>query len=65
MRWLLFLVLAALSTLAFPLALKTLIDQGLVSADGAPAARFSGIFKLGRPWGSADDTDPLGIRTPA
>jgi len=39
--------------------------QGLVSADGAPAARFSGIFKLGRPWGSADDTDPLGIRTPA
>ena len=29
----LFLVLAALSTLAFPLALKTLIDQGLVAAD--------------------------------
>jgi ATP-binding cassette subfamily B protein len=28
-----FLVLAALSTLAFPLALKGLIDQGLVSAD--------------------------------
>ena len=29
----LFLVLAALATLAFPLALKTLIDQGLVAAD--------------------------------
>jgi ATP-binding cassette subfamily B protein len=33
----LFLVLAALSTLAFPLALKTLIDQGLVAAE--PGAR--------------------------
>jgi ATP-binding cassette subfamily B protein len=30
---LLFLVLAALSTLAFPLALKSLIDQGLISSD--------------------------------
>ncbi len=30
---LLFLVLAALSTLAFPLALKSLIDHGLVSSD--------------------------------
>ena len=30
---LLFLVLAAMSTLAFPLALKSLIDQGLVSSD--------------------------------
>ena len=29
----LFLVMAALSTLAFPLALKVLIDQGLVAAD--------------------------------
>ena len=29
----LFLVLAALSTLAFPVALKTLIDQGLVATD--------------------------------
>jgi ATP-binding cassette, subfamily B, bacterial len=28
-----FLVLAALSTLAFPVALKVLIDQGLVAAD--------------------------------
>ena len=33
----LFLVLAALSTLAFPLALKTLIDQGLVATE--PGAR--------------------------
>ena len=33
----LFLVLAAASTLAFPLALKTLIDQGLIAAD--PGAR--------------------------
>ena len=33
----LFLVLAALSTLAFPLALKTLIDQGLIAAE--PGAR--------------------------
>jgi ATP-binding cassette subfamily B protein len=32
-----FLVLAALSTLAFPVALKTLIDQGLVAAE--PGAR--------------------------
>jgi ATP-binding cassette subfamily B protein len=32
-----FLVLAAMSTLAFPLALKTLIDQGLVAAE--PGAR--------------------------
>src|SRR4051812_47394106 len=30
---LLFLVMAALATLAFPVALKTLIDQGLVAAD--------------------------------
>ena len=33
----LFLVMAALSTLAFPLALKTLIDQGLIAAE--PGAR--------------------------
>ena len=31
------LVMAALSTLAFPLALKTLIDQGLIAAE--PGAR--------------------------
>jgi ATP-binding cassette subfamily B protein len=37
----LFLVLAAVSTLAFPLALKTLIDQGLVAAD--PGERVMGL----------------------
>jgi len=36
--------------------------QGLVHADGAPALRFSGIFKLGQPWGDANDTDPLRLR---
>ena len=42
---LLFLVLAALSTLAFPLALKSLIDQGLVSADpGARVLALRGHF---------------------
>lgn len=39
--------------------------QGLVSADGAPALRFSGIFKLGPAWGEAGDDDPLRIRVPA
>jgi len=38
---LLFLVLAALTTLAFPLALKTLIDNGFVSAD--PGARVMAL----------------------
>ena len=49
---LLFLVLAALSTLAFPLALKALIDHGLVSSD--PGERvmalrpyFLGLFGVG------------------
>ena len=42
---LLFLVLAALTTLAFPLALKSLIDQGLVSADpGARVLALRGHF---------------------
>jgi ATP-binding cassette subfamily B protein len=36
-----FLVMAAISTLAFPLALKTLIDQGLVAAD--PGERVMGL----------------------
>ena len=39
--------------------------QGLVHADGAPALRFSGIFKLGQPWGLASDIDPLRIRSDA
>jgi len=38
---LVFLVMAAASTLAFPLALKTLIDQGLVAAD--PGARIMAL----------------------
>jgi ATP-binding cassette subfamily B protein len=37
----LFLVLAALSTLAFPVALKSLVDQGLVAAD--PGARVMAL----------------------
>jgi ATP-binding cassette subfamily B protein len=41
----LFLVLAALATLAFPLALRTLIDQGLVSTDkSAQAMALQGHF---------------------
>ena len=35
--------------------------QGLVSADGAPALRFSGIFKLGIPYGDPANRDPLGL----
>ena len=48
----LFLVLAAVSTLVFPVALKSLIDQGLVSSD--PGARvmalrehFFALFAVG------------------
>ena len=37
----LFLVMAALSTLAFPVALKLLIDQGVVAAD--PADRLMAL----------------------
>ena len=36
-----FLVLAAVSTLVFPVALKSLIDQGLVSSD--PGARVMAL----------------------
>lgn len=39
--------------------------QGLVHVDGAPALRFSGIFKLGPAWGQAGDADPLRIRLDA
>ena len=40
-----FLVLAALSTLVFPIALKSLIDQGFVSADpGARVVALRGHF---------------------
>jgi hypothetical protein len=37
--------------------------QGLVSADGASAQRFGGIFKRGPVWGEGIDADPLRIRT--
>jgi ATP-binding cassette subfamily B protein len=48
----LFLVLAALSTLAFPVALKVLIDQGLVAADPgerllALREHFLALFAVG------------------
>jgi ATP-binding cassette subfamily B protein len=49
---LLFLVLAALATLAFPLALKSLIDQGLVATDPgervlALRGHFLALFAVG------------------
>src|SRR5213078_2342198 len=49
---LLFLVLAAISTLVFPVALKSLIDQGLVSSDPgarvmALRAHFFALFAVG------------------
>lgn len=39
-----------------------LFGQGLVSADGEPALRFSGIFKLGPTYGDPSDRDPLRLR---
>ena len=36
--------------------------QGLVSADGAPCVRFSGIFKLGQAYGDPREMDLLGLR---
>jgi uncharacterized protein (TIGR00369 family) len=39
-----------------------LFGQGLITADGEPSVRFSGIFKLGPHFGDASDTDPLGLR---
>lgn len=42
----LFLVMAAVATLAFPLALRSLIDGGLVSADTSPAARGAQLLSL-------------------
>ncbi|MBP6251257.1 MAG: ATP-binding cassette domain-containing protein, partial [Rubrivivax sp.] len=49
---LLFLVMAALSTLAFPVALKSLVDEGLVSAGPgerllAMREHFLGLFAVG------------------
>jgi uncharacterized protein (TIGR00369 family) len=39
-----------------------LFGQGLVSADGQPALRVSGIFKMGPVIGDGRATDPLGLR---
>jgi uncharacterized protein (TIGR00369 family) len=39
-----------------------LFGQGLVSADGQPALRVSGIFKMGPMIGDGRATDPLGLR---
>ena len=39
-----------------------LFGQGLVSADGEPAMRFSGIFKLGPLFGDSSNHDPLGLK---
>src|SRR5512140_3772922 len=36
--------------------------QGLISADGVPAMRVSGIFKLGALIGDGNDRDPLQLR---
>ena len=41
-----FLVMAAVSTLLFPLALRSLIDGGLVSAGGTPADKGMQIVAL-------------------
>ncbi len=39
-----------------------LFGQGLVTADGEPALRISGIFKLGQLIGDGKATDPLGLK---
>jgi uncharacterized protein (TIGR00369 family) len=39
-----------------------LFGQGLVTADGQPALRVSGIFKLGQVFGDGKMTDPLGLK---
>jgi uncharacterized protein (TIGR00369 family) len=39
-----------------------LFGQGLVTADGEPALRVSGIFKMGQLVGDGKDNDPLGLR---
>lgn len=36
--------------------------QGMISADGVPAMRVSGIFKLGALIGDGSDSDPLKLR---
>jgi uncharacterized protein (TIGR00369 family) len=39
-----------------------LFGQGLVTADGEPALRVSGIFKMGQLIGDGKMTDPLGLK---
>ena len=39
-----------------------LFGQGLVTADGQPVLRVSGIFKMGQVIGDGKGTDPLGLR---
>jgi hypothetical protein len=39
-----------------------LFGQGLVTADGEPALRVSGIFKMGQLVGDGKDNDPLGLK---
>jgi uncharacterized protein (TIGR00369 family) len=41
-----------------------LFGQGLVTADGEPALRMSGIFKLGPLLTQGSSTDPLGLKSP-
>jgi uncharacterized protein (TIGR00369 family) len=39
-----------------------LFGQGMVTADGQPALRVSGIFKMGQLIGDGKMTDPLGLK---
>jgi acyl-coenzyme A thioesterase PaaI-like protein len=39
-----------------------LFGQGLVTADGEPALRVSGIFKIGQMIGDGKATDPLALK---
>lgn len=39
-----------------------LFGQGLISADGQPALRISGIFKIGQVIGDGKMDDPLGLK---
>ena len=41
-----------------------LFGQGLVTADGEPTMRMSGIFKMGPLLTQGSSTDPLGLKTP-
>jgi acyl-coenzyme A thioesterase PaaI-like protein len=39
-----------------------LFGQGVVTADGQPVLRVSGIFKMGQLIGDGTATDPLGLK---